>query len=91
MKLIVDLIYEGGLSGCAIRSRHRRIRRSDARRHRCDDPAKLRMKEILARIQTAALQKSGSPKTKLAAKSSLALREAEKQHPIEKVGEQLRP
>ncbi len=89
MKLIVDLIYEGGLSrmrysisntaeyGDLTRGEKSR-RRRDPRRH----------EEVLARIQDGSLPASGSPKTKAAARISASCVRSDK-NPMEKVGEQL--
>src|SRR5258705_105169 len=91
MKLIVDLIYEGGLS---------RMRYSISNTAEyCDltrggvvvnDEAKEEMKKILARIQDGSFAKEWIEENKKGGKNFAALREKEKQHPIEKVGEQLR-
>ncbi len=48
------------------------------------------MKEILARIQDGTFAKEWIAENKKGGKNFAALREEEKQHPIEKVGEQLR-
>ena len=93
MKLIVDLIYEGGLGPDALFDfEHRGVRRSDARRTKlwATKPAQA-MKEILADIQDGNFaQGMDRGKQELAARIRGALREKEKQHPIEAVGAQLR-
>ena len=91
MKLIVDLIYEGGFS---------RMRDSISNTAEYGDltrggivvdaAAKGRMKEILARIQDGTFAKEWLAENKSGGKKFAALREKAKQHPIEKVGEQLR-
>ena len=91
MKLIVDLIYEGGFS---------RMRDSISNTAEYGDltrggivvdaVAKGRMKEILARIQDGTFAREWLAENKSGGKKFAALREKAKQHPIEKVGEQLR-
>src|SRR4051812_26319810 len=91
MKLIVDLIYEGGLSRMRY-SISNTAEYGDLTRGSIvvDDPAKLRMKEILARIQDGSFAKEWIDENKKGGKNFAALREKEKQHPIEKVGAELR-
>jgi hypothetical protein len=55
-----------------------------------NDEAKAEMKKILARIQDGSFAKEWIEENKKGGKNFAALREKEKQHPIEKVGEQLR-
>ena len=92
MKLIVDLIYEGGLSrmrysisntaeyGDLTRGEHRgrRTRRRQDERDSGSHPGRQLCQGMDRRKQEAG------------GKKFAALREKEKQHPIEKVGEQLR-
>jgi ketol-acid reductoisomerase len=91
MKLIVDLIYEGGLSRMRY-SISNTAEYGDLTRGSIvvDDPAKARMKEILARIQDGTFAKEWIAENKAGGKKFAALRESEKQHPIEKVGAELR-
>jgi ketol-acid reductoisomerase len=91
MKLIVDLIYEGGFSRMRY-SISNTAEYGDLTRGGIvvDDAAKGRMKEILARIQDGSFAKEWLAENKNGGKKFAALREKAKQHPIEKVGEQLR-
>ncbi len=91
MKLIVDLIYEGGFSRMRY-SISNTAEYGDLTRGGIvvDDAAKGRMKEILARIQDGSFAKEWLAENKSGGKKFAALRERAKQHPIEKVGEQLR-
>jgi ketol-acid reductoisomerase len=91
MKLIVDLIYEGGLG----RMRHSISNTAEygdlTRGERAvGDETRRAMKEILARIQDGSFAKEWIEENKKGGKNFAALRAGEKQHPIEKVGEQLR-
>ena len=91
MKLIVDLIYEGGLSRMRY-SISNTAEYGDLTRGGVvvNDEAKVEMKKILARIQDGSFAKEWIEENKKGGKNFAALREKEKQHPIEKVGEQLR-
>jgi ketol-acid reductoisomerase len=91
MKLIVDLIYEGGFSRMRY-SISNTAEYGDLTRGGIvvDDAAKIRMKGILARIQDGTFAKEWLAENKSGGKKFAALREKAKQHPIEKVGEQLR-
>src|SRR6266446_3726380 len=91
MKLIVDLIYEGGLSRMRY-SISNTAEYGDLTRGGVvvNDEAKAEMKKILARIQDGSFAKEWIEENKKGGKNFAALREKEKQHPIEKVGEQLR-
>ena len=91
MKLIVDLIYEGGLSRMRY-SISNTAEYGDLTRGGVvvNDEAKEEMKKILARIQDGSFAKEWIAENKAGGKKFAALREKEKQHPIEKVGEQLR-
>jgi ketol-acid reductoisomerase len=54
------------------------------------DETRKAMKETLTRIQDGTFAKEWIQETKTGGKNFAALRERAKQHPIEKVGEQLR-
>jgi ketol-acid reductoisomerase len=91
MKLIVDLIYEGGLA----RMRHsisNTAEYGDLTRGNVvvGDETRARMKEILARIQDGTFAREWIEENKTGGKKFAALREAEKKHPIEEVGAKLR-
>jgi ketol-acid reductoisomerase len=91
MKLIVDLIYEGGLS---------RMRYSISNTAEYGDltrgekvvgnTTRAAMKEILARIQDGSFAREWIEENKNGGHNFAALREREKQHPIEAVGTNLR-
>ncbi len=91
MKLIVDLIYEGGLSRMRY-SISNTAEYGDLTRGEkvVGDETRKAMKEVLARIQDGSFAKEWIEENKKGGKNFAALREREKQHPIEKVGEQLR-
>jgi ketol-acid reductoisomerase len=91
MKLIVDLIYEGGLSRMRY-SISNTAEYGDLTRGEMvvGDATRKAMKEVLARIQDGSFAKEWIAENKSGGKKFAALREREKQHPIEKVGEQLR-
>lgn len=91
MKLIVDLIYEGGLSRMRY-SISNTAEYGDLTRGEkvVGDETRKAMKEFLARIQDGSFAKEWIEENKKGGKNFAALREREKQHPIEKVGEQLR-
>ena len=91
MKLIVDLIYEGGLSRMRY-SISNTAEYGDLTRGEkvVGDQTRKAMKEILARIQDGSFAKEWIEENKKGGKKFAALREKEKQHLIEKVGEQLR-
>jgi len=91
LKLIVDLIYEGGLDYMRFSvsdtaeygdySRGPRIINADVRQE---------MKKILSEIQSGEFAKEWIDENKSGRKKFLALREANHDHPIEKVGTELR-
>ena len=91
VKLIVDLIYEGGLS---------RMRDSISNTAEYGDltrgevvvgaESRKAMKKILKQIQSGKFAKEWIEENKKGGKKFAKLREAAKQHPVEKVGEQLR-
>jgi ketol-acid reductoisomerase len=91
MKLIVDLIYEGGLSRMRY-SISNTAEYGDLTRGEMvvGDETRKAMKEVLARIQDGAFAREWIEENKKGGKNFAALRERAKQHPIEKVGEQLR-
>ena len=91
MKLIVDLIYEGGLS----RMRHsisNTAEYGDLTRGEqvVGDATRAAMKKTLADIQSGEFAREWIAENKSGCKKFNALREKEKQHPIEIVGAQLR-
>jgi ketol-acid reductoisomerase len=91
VKLIVDLIYEGGLA----RMRHSISNTAEygdlTRGNRVvGDETRAKMKQILADIQSGAFAKEWIEENRAGGKNFAALREAERQHPIEEVGARLR-
>jgi ketol-acid reductoisomerase len=91
MKLIVDLIYEGGLSRMRYSISNTAEYGDLTRGERVvGDETRTAMKEILARIQDGSFAREWIEENQKGGKNFAALREKEKQHPIEKVGEQLR-
>jgi ketol-acid reductoisomerase len=91
MKLIVDLIYEGGL-GRMRYSISNTAEYGDLTRGNqvVGDETRARMKEILARIQDGSFAREWIDENKQGGKNFATLREKEKQHPIEEVGAKLR-
>ena len=91
MKLIVDLIYEGGLSRMRY-SISNTAEYGDLTRGEMvvGDTTRKAMKEVLARIQDGSFAREWIAENKSGGKNFARLREREKQHPIETVGEQLR-
>jgi ketol-acid reductoisomerase len=91
MKLIVDLIYEGGLSRMRY-SISNTAEYGDLTRGEMvvGDPTRKAMKEVLARIQDGSFAREWIEENKNGGKNFARLREQAKQHPVEKVGEQLR-
>ncbi|HLB86994.1 MAG TPA: ketol-acid reductoisomerase [Terriglobales bacterium] len=91
VKLIVDLIYEGGL-GRMRYSISNTAEYGDLTRGEkvVGDTTRAAMKEILARIQDGSFAKEWVEENKNGGRNFAALREKEKQHPIEAVGAQLR-
>ena len=91
MKLIVDLIYEGGLSrmrySISNTAEYGDLTRGEKS---VGDETRRAMKEILARIQDGTFAKEWIEENKQGGKNFARLREQAKNHPIEKVGEQLR-
>jgi len=91
MKLIVDLIYEGGLSRMRY-SISNTAEYGDLTRGEVvvGDATRKAMKKVLKQIQNGRFAKEWIKENKEGGKRFAELREGEKQHPIEKVGEQLR-
>src|SRR5712691_9118808 len=91
MKLIVDLIYEGGLSRMRY-SISNTAEYGDLTRGNkvVGDETRAAMKEILARIQDGSFAREWIEENRKGGKNFAALREAEKKHPIEEVGARLR-
>jgi ketol-acid reductoisomerase len=91
MKLIVDLIYEGGLSRMRY-SISNTAEYGDLTRGEMvvGDTTRKAMKEVLGRIQDGTFAKEWIEENKKGGKNFAKLREAAKRHPVEKVGEQLR-
>jgi ketol-acid reductoisomerase len=91
VKLIVDLIYEGGLSRMRY-SISNTAEYGDLTRGNqvVGDATSKAMKETLARIQDGSFAKEWIEENKKGGKNFAALREAEKRHQIEEVGAELR-
>jgi len=91
MKLIVDLIYEGGLSRMRY-SMSNTAEYGDLTRGNkiVGDETRAAMKETLARIQDGSFAREWIEENRKGGKNFKALREAEKKHPIEEVGARLR-
>jgi len=91
MKLIVDLIYEGGLS-CMRDSISNTAEYGDLTRGNqvVGDSTRTAMKEILARIQDGSFAREWIAENQTGGKKFAALREHEKQQSIEAVGARLR-
>jgi ketol-acid reductoisomerase len=91
MKLIVDLIYEGGLSRMRY-SISNTAEYGDLTRGNqvVGDATRAAMKETLARIQDGSFAKEWIEENQKGGKNFAALREREKRHPIEEVGANLR-
>jgi ketol-acid reductoisomerase len=91
MKLIVDLIYEGGLSRMRY-SISNTAEYGDLTRGEMvvGEATRKAMKRVLKKIQNGSFAKEWIEENKKGGENFAKLREAAKQHPIEKVGEQLR-
>src|SRR6267378_4914204 len=91
MKLIVDLIYEGGLSRMRY-SISNTAEYGDLTRGEMvvGDTTRTAMKEILARIQDGSFAREWIDENKKGGRNFAALRESEKRHSIEEVGTRLR-
>jgi len=91
MKLIVDLIYEGGLSRMRY-SISNTAEYGDLTRGNkvVGDDTRVAMKEILARIQDGTFAREWIEENRTGGHNFAELRGQEKQHPIESVGAHLR-
>jgi ketol-acid reductoisomerase len=91
VKLIVDLIYEGGLSrmrdSISNTAEYGDLTRGEVV---VGDPTRKAMKKVLKQIQSGAFAKEWIKENKKGGKKFAKLRKAASQHPVEKVGEQLR-
>src|ERR1700732_3238750 len=91
LKLIVDLIQEGGLS-------YMRYSVSDTAEYGdytrgprvVNDQTRAEMKKILQEVQSGEFAREWMEENKTGRKKFLAMREAAKDHPIEKIGRELR-
>jgi ketol-acid reductoisomerase len=91
VKLIVDLIYEGGLS-------YMRYSVSDTAEYGdytrgpriINDQTRAEMKKILSEIQSGEFARQWMEENKTGRKKFLAMREAERDQPVERVGRELR-
>jgi ketol-acid reductoisomerase len=91
VKLIVDLIYEGGLASMRDSISNTAEYGDLTRGERVvGDPTRIEMKKILGEIQSGQFAKEWIEEHRSGGKKFAALREKEKQHPIEIVGAQLR-
>ncbi len=91
MKLIVDLIYEGGLGRMRYSISNTAEFGDLTRGERVvGDETRAAMKKILADIQSGAFAREWIAENTAGGQRFASLREAEKRHPIEIVGEQLR-
>jgi ketol-acid reductoisomerase len=91
VKLIVDLIYEGGLASMRDSISNTAEYGDLTRGERVvGDATRIEMKKILGEIQSGQFAKEWIEENKSGGKKFAALREKEKQHPIEIVGAQLR-
>ncbi|MBE3576037.1 MAG: ketol-acid reductoisomerase [Firmicutes bacterium] len=91
MKLIVDLIYEGGISRMRF-SVSDTAEYGDLTRGKriINEQTRQEMKKILAEIQSGAFAREWILENQAHRPMFLAMREREKQHPIEQVGKRLR-
>src|SRR3546814_135278 len=91
VKLIVDLIYEGGIANMRY-SISNTAEYGDYRTgpRLIDDGVKQRMKEVLADIQSGRFARDWVLENQAGQPSFKAMRRATAQHPIEEVGEKLR-
>jgi ketol-acid reductoisomerase len=91
MKLIVDLIYEGGLARMRY-SISNTAEYGDLTRGETvvGDQTRKAMKEILARIQDGTFAREWIAESRSGSRNFAALREKERQHQIEEVGSRLR-
>jgi ketol-acid reductoisomerase len=91
VKLIVDLIYEGGLA-CMRDSISNTAEYGDLTRgpRVVGDDTRAAMKKILAQIQDGSFAREWIEENKSGGKKFAALRESERRHPVEEVGAELR-
>ena len=91
VKLIVDLIYEGGIANMNYSiSNTAEYGEYISGPKIIDDKTKVRMKEVLADIQSGKFTKLWMDENKIGQKNFLKMRKDLSEHPIEKVGEKLR-
>ena len=91
VKLIVDLIYEGGIANMRYSISNTAEYGDYTRGPRLiDDGVKARMKEILEEIQSGNFAKEWVLENRAGQASFKAMRRREAEHPIEEVGETLR-
>jgi ketol-acid reductoisomerase len=91
VKLIVDLIYEGGIANMNYSiSNTAEYGEYISGPKIIDDKTKTRMKEVLADIQSGKFTKLWMDENKIGQKNFLKMRKDLSEHPIEKVGEKLR-
>ena len=91
MKLIVDLIYEGGLARMRYSISNTAEYGDLTRGPRVvPDETRATMKKILGEIQSGAFAKEWIAENKAGGKKFAAMREAEKNHQVEEVGARLR-
>ena len=91
VKLIVDLIYEGGIANMNYSiSNTAEYGEYISGPKIIDDKTKARMKEVLADIQSGKFTKIWMDENKIGQKNFLKMRKDLSEHPIEKVGEKLR-
>ena len=91
VKLIVDLIYEGGMAkmrdSISNTAEYGDLTRGEKV---VGDDTRAAMKKVLADIQSGAFAREWIEENKTGCKNFSALRQKEKEHPVEKVGAQLR-
>jgi ketol-acid reductoisomerase len=91
VKLIVDLIYDGGLARMRYSISNTAEYGDLTRGPRVvPDETRTAMKKILADIQSGDFAREWIAENKSGCKNFNALREAEKNHPVEEVGARLR-
>jgi ketol-acid reductoisomerase len=91
MKLIVDLIYEGGLSRMRYSISNTAEYGDLTRGNRVvGDQTRTAMKEILTRIQDGTFAKEWIEENRQGGRNFALLRKMEEKHPIEEVGARLR-
>ena len=91
VKLIVDLIYEGGIANMRYSVSNTAEYGDYTRGPRViDDEARLRMKTILAEIQSGSFARDWMLENEVGQTSFKAMRRRAAEHPIEEVGERLR-